>query len=309
MANYLGYFFQGMASGIQSGFEMGWKKKQKKELEAAQKKVIEEGAVLNNAAAEMMKDKIITDDEMVKWNALILASGKEVREMSKGWDTAIKEMNAKGCEQYKQRFEMMSENIASFNPADFSQSYEEAIKYYPGQQIYFDTANNIIKKKHEAMQTQPIQTPAESTMGTQNALDYKRAVDYLSKFINTDPDSFNKIKEGLQKNTGLDLSVITQESLRDPNRNLPPEIAPQTEKNVEPAPIEPYTEETPPKPSLLQKGVSTVKNWLNMKGTPQQKDYTTLTEAELYQQLKAADPESEEYIALYEEAKRRGLVK
>ena len=38
-------------------------------------------------------------------------------------------------------------------------------------------------------------------------------------------------------------------------------------------------------------------------------DYTTLSEKELYGQIQASDPTSEEYAVLYEEAKRRGLVK
>jgi len=170
----------------------------------------------------------------------------------------------------------------------------------------YDNMKEIKIQAQQAKMEQEASQPVEPITGTQSALDYKRAVDYLTKFVNIDPESFNKIKEGLEKNTGLDLSVITQESLKNPA--LPPQIAPQTEQNPELETIEPYTETEPTQPSLLQKGVSTVKNWLNMKGTPV-KDYSTLSETELYQQLKAADPASEEYIALYEEAKRRGLVK
>jgi len=49
--------------------------------------------------------------------------------------------------------------------------------------------------------------------------DYKGAVDYLKNFskITTPPDTFNKVKAGLQnKFPDIDLSDITQESLREP---------------------------------------------------------------------------------------------
>jgi len=51
--------------------------------------------------------------------------------------------------------------------------------------------------------------------------DYKGAVDYLKNFskITTPPDTFNKVKAGLQnKFPDIDLSDITQESLREPEK-------------------------------------------------------------------------------------------
>ena len=51
--------------------------------------------------------------------------------------------------------------------------------------------------------------------------DYKGAVDYLKNFskITTPPDTFNRVKAGLQnKFPDIDLSDITQESLREPEK-------------------------------------------------------------------------------------------
>jgi hypothetical protein len=149
MAGTFGYFLQGMAGGIQSSFEMGWKKKQKKELEAAQKKIAEEGAILNNAVQDMMDDKIITDDEMIRYEALLFASGKEVQDMSKGWTDAIRNMNKEGAEQYKEKFEMFTENLGNFDLKNFEASYQEAVKLYPTQKTSFDAAYEIIKRKSE----------------------------------------------------------------------------------------------------------------------------------------------------------------
>jgi hypothetical protein len=199
MTGYGGYFLQGMASGMQSGFEMGWKKKQQRELETQQKKVIEEGTILNKAAAEMMGDKIITDDEMVKWNALLLASGKEVQEMSKGWDNAIRDMNAKGCEYYKNMFEMFGENIGNFDLNNFSKSYEEAIKYYPNQKVYFDAANNIIKKKNEAAQTPKEVTPYEFYTGSPASVQSQTAESVAGQTAGLGNVKFNQPNTGTSK--------------------------------------------------------------------------------------------------------------
>ena len=67
-----------------------------------------------------------------------------------------------------------------------------------------------------------------------------------------------------------------------------------------PAPITP--EPIPVKePSLIEKGIEGVKGWLGKKGT--EKDYTNMSEEELYNLAMAGDK------LAYEEAKRRGLIK
>ncbi|MEA2015507.1 MAG: hypothetical protein U9O59_02125, partial [Actinomycetota bacterium] len=51
---------------------------------------------------------------------------------------------------------------------------------------------------------------------TPKVTDLNTAVNYLTKLVNLPPDKWNMAKAGLEKNTGLDLSAITQESLREP---------------------------------------------------------------------------------------------
>jgi len=192
--------------------------------------------------------------------------------------------------------------------------------------------------------------------------DYKGAVDYLSKFINTDPTTFNKIKAGFQNQfPNIDMSSITQESIREPekitktkavdsndilfgtngimkayinsgsqlgdeqkaeilnNYNLiKPSLSADVRTQVEDylkqigidvnAPVEaPIPEPTPetPQPGPLQKGVNAVKNWLGMKGTPQQQgqqDYTAMGDDELADLALTGDQ------AAINELKRRGLL-
>ena len=57
-----------------------------------------------------------------------------------------------------------------------------------------------------------------ATPKTPGITDYKGAADYLNKFINANPETFNAIKAGLEKNTGIDLSAITQQSLKTPEK-------------------------------------------------------------------------------------------
>jgi len=59
---------------------------------------------------------------------------------------------------------------------------------------------------------------------TVKASDYTTVVNYLSKFKYARPEVFEKIKTGLQKQfPHLDLSAITQESLREPQKEEEPE--------------------------------------------------------------------------------------
>lgn len=70
---------------------------------------------------------------------------------------------------------------------------------------------------------------------------------------------------------------------------------------------EPVTTTPEKQPGMIEKGVTAVKDWLGMKGTPEAgetgKDYTTMEEEELYNLAIAGDK------LAYEEAKRRGLIK
>ena len=61
---------------------------------------------------------------------------------------------------------------------------------------------------------QPTTTPK-----TAGISDYNGAANYLSKFVNAAPDTFNKVLAGLQKQfPNIDMSGITQESLKTPEK-------------------------------------------------------------------------------------------
>jgi len=194
--------------------------------------------------------------------------------------------------------------------------------------------------------------------------DYKGAVDYLSKFVNTDPTTFNKIKAGFQNQfPNIDMSGITQESLKtpekvttakpkvqDPNdvlfgtngimknyinsgsqlgdeqkteiRNnynlIKPSLSANVRTQVEDylqqigidvnAPIEtpiPEPEPTTSKPSFLGNiwnKITKPGGTPAYKGTPQQKDYTAMSDDELADLALFGD------TSAIEELKRRGLI-
>ena len=252
---------------------------------------------------------------------------------------------------------LTKEKIAAFKSgADAEEKRKqslEVMKSIPEEsRISYGQETGIISKEF-----QPTTAPKAPGIS-----DYKGAVDYLSKFINTDPTTFNKIKAGFQNQfPNIDMSSITQESIREPekitktkavdsndilfgtngimkayinsgsqlgdeqkaeilnNYNLiKPSLSADVRTQVEDylkqigidvnAPVEaPIPEPTPetPQPGPLQKGVNAVKNWLGMKGTPQQQgqqDYTAMGDDELADLALTGDQ------AAINELKRRGLL-
>ena len=86
-------------------------------------------------------------------------------------------------------------------------SPDELLKAHPGADWEFNSS----LKKYIVKQTTGTRTAGIS--------DYNSVASYLSKFVNAPPDTFNKIKAGYQnKFPDIDMSSITQESLREPEK-------------------------------------------------------------------------------------------
>jgi len=83
-------------------------------------------------------------------------------------------------------------------------SPEELLKVHPGADWEF---NSSLKKYIVKQITGP---------RTAGISDYNSAATYLSKFVNSPLDVFNKEKASIQNKFGIDVSNITQESLREP---------------------------------------------------------------------------------------------
>jgi len=154
MTGYGGYFLQGMASGIQSGFEMGWKKKQQKKLEDEQQKITEGTTLFNNMVKQYGEDGVYSDDDMAMLNVAFLSAGVEVKERIKGTHEAILAMNKSKVEQDFQWLELASSWTDGLDPKNAKEIFD-----YVGSQIttekgknYYTAYENMYKKKYEAAQ-------------------------------------------------------------------------------------------------------------------------------------------------------------
>jgi len=313
-------------------------------------------------------------------------------------------------EQAKHINDMLEEQLST--EGNMLELGVKADKGFMGKYYTPESMDYVKKLRMGALSNKPIGTqmyeesygklPAEAPE-TPKVTDYNTAASYLSKFINAAPETFNQIKAGLQKNTGLDLSAITQQSLKEPvkvtveetpegeitagqkrtwdmassvlfgssdwvtgiskpgiisqsisgklnmgqpltkeentevrnNYNaikgtLPDEIKSVIESQLkrygipleEPiATTEPVTT-TPKQPGIIDKGVTAVKDWLGMKGTPEagkiptpkvptgEKEalIPTMSNQELHDTLMNTDPSDPIYKSLYDEAVKRGLI-
>jgi len=157
MTGYQGFFLQGMASGIQSGFEMGWKKKQQKKLEDAKKKLEDESFLINNMIAEAGKDGYWSDDEVTQINTAVLAGGYEIQERYKSAREAISSMNKNQFEQELQWFDSITGALSDglIDPKNASEIFEFGRSNFAtskkGKDLY-NAYENMYKKKYEAAQ-------------------------------------------------------------------------------------------------------------------------------------------------------------
>jgi len=274
MANdYSGFFLQGLAGGIQTGMNMGtqlqemkWQKKQRKQLEETQAKMLEAGNIWNAKIKEVTADNTVTDEEIAQLNTVFLSGGYEFMEH---YSSAMNYITGMKDKEYKQEIEWINlfiSGIEGLAPGDVQAAYDyikPKITSEKGLNM-LEAYTNMQKKRYEVAQAQPTaevfstagatqeaypgagyeysatakgyvptyQKPTTETPTTPKATDYNTAASYLSKFVNAKPEVFEQVKAGLQKNTGLDLSGITQESLREPKAAGKPRVTslPQLEE-------------------------------------------------------------------------------
>lgn len=255
MANFLGYALRAGVSTFQSGFNMGqmkWQQNEKKKLQKKQDEILEAASVFNNMVAQRGEDGSYSDDDMMKINTSYMALGYEVKERVDGTYKAIQAMDKKTIEANYQWFDWLLDVTQDMKSGDAQEIWDTGRPIVSGEkglQMY-EALESISKKRADvASKPQPVDPldvykatptanmpygmtkqmgeqagfnmpdvmPVEAeTPTTPKATDYNTAANYLSKFVNAKPEVFEQVKAGLQKNTGLDLSGITQNSLREP---------------------------------------------------------------------------------------------
>ena len=250
MAGTGGYFLQGLAGGLQTGYnmrmnkmEMDWKKKEREALKKKQDEFIEVSQKVQGMITKFGEDGAYSSDEILQLNTAIMAGGIEIQQQFKDWMKSIQDGDREKVSQQKGYIDSWLNEIDGFTPENIDSVFNSVSQYvtHPEAKKYLDASMAIKKKKAEyadpnvkaweragtlPMESRPeylraqgIDIPQPTTAPkTPGITDYKGAVDYLSKFINANPETFNAILAGLEKNTGIDLSAITQQSLKTPEK-------------------------------------------------------------------------------------------
>jgi len=152
-----GFFLKGMAGGIQTGFNMGWQKKQQKMLEDKEKKITEGTAVYNNLITQLGADGAYSDDDIMQLNTAFWAAGYEVQEKVKSAHSAILTMNNNQLEQDFKWLDLAANWTEGLDPSNAKEIFEfmrSNATTDKGKSL-FTAYENIYKKKYEAVQAQP----------------------------------------------------------------------------------------------------------------------------------------------------------
>lgn len=253
MAKYSGSWYKGFASTFNpiAGINLGlqWKEKKK-----AQKKIDDavEQLKINsmNLAAKFdaaRADGSISQEEYGDAMSWALPLGKEImgktKELYNNYQDMTpdqlqseidninavldfsKELNFTNIEEMKAFGKKLTQPDAKMQWDLIIKSIEN--RKNPAQPEVFPTAEALRAKYPEAgvryteqgyVPTFGEVTPSEAPK-TPGITDYNSAINYLSKFVNAPIDTFNKIKAGFQSQfPNIDLSAVTQESLREPEK-------------------------------------------------------------------------------------------
>ena len=254
MAKTGGFFLQGLGSGLQTGFQMGqqiremkWKKDERDKLEKAQEKIMEGVTTFNNKIKEFYADGTISDDENMQLTTMYLSSAYDVKDKIEGTYKAIQQGQKDIVDQNFQWLDLYGNWVEGLDPSNIPELFDYVKGNIKGKkaQEMFTAYDNVLKKKAEALRGQQPEV-FTSPSGVQSAYpeagweyssaakgyvptfqkptevkvagisDYNSAATYLSKFVNSPLDVFNKEKTSIQNKFGIDVSNITQESLREP---------------------------------------------------------------------------------------------
>lgn len=254
--SYSGSFLKGLGEGLGTGFQIGqqakewkWQKAEKERIQKEKDDLAESVSIFNKKLESYYADGTLSDDEKLQLHTAYLGSAYNVQEVIKGSYDAIMKMDKDTLENNLNWLKFYRESLGDLDPSNIPQLYE----YTKGQMIgekgkqMFVAGDNLLKKQYEEKQKQkPVsfQSPEEllkvypdssytysadaggyiptftkpTEIKTPGISDYNSAATYLSKFVNSPLDVFNKEKASIQNKFGIDVSNITQESLREPEK-------------------------------------------------------------------------------------------
>lgn len=165
MADYSGYFLKGLAGGITTGVnlgqqiqEMNWQKKQRKQLEERQKKMLEVGNLFNAKVKEIFADNIISDEEESQLITIYLSGGYEFMDH---YGNAMSHISGMKDKELRQEFEWMDSFIdmtSGFSPDAIPEIYDSFEKQFITSEKgknYFAANKRMQEKRYEVAQARP----------------------------------------------------------------------------------------------------------------------------------------------------------
>jgi len=265
MAGYGGYFLQGLASGLESGVNLGmkltqlrWAKQKKKEMDDLQAKMSDTWNTIGQEIISLANDGQLSDDDLLKVYTITIAAPYQMQDYMQNLRNSLSQFNTKDFDKQMEYVRSFYEYAQGLDPKDIDTLYETFRKQItnPHALTLFEVADKKLRHEYEMAQEAPTpevfrsveelrekypnagytysasaggyvptyREPEKAEVPTVKASDYTTAVNYLSKFKYAKPEIFEKIKAGYQKQfPHLDLSAITQESLREPKIEQVPE--------------------------------------------------------------------------------------
>lgn len=243
MASYGGFFLKGLAGSLQGMpqriYDIRWKKKQEEKLQKKQDELMEIASSYRRTADELGADGWYSDDDMMKLNAITITGGTEFQEIIKETHNHIQGMYDSQVEKDFELVDSFIEMSKGMNLKDLDESLEKIRGFVKSEGALNKLAayESLSEKKHEiqpTVETFPtagavteaypeagfkyteegyvptFQKPEAPTMA-----DEKSAVTLLRTFINATPEQFEAQKVRIEERTGLDLSVYTQDILKE----------------------------------------------------------------------------------------------
>jgi len=263
----IGYFMGGISKGIQSGISMGtqltqlkWQKQKKKEIDDLNIKMTDTWNTISQEIVSLANDGQLSDDDKLKIYAMTMAAPYEMQSVMQNLRSSLSQFKTKDFENQMEYVKTFYDYAQGLDPKDIGSLYETVRNYItdPHALTLFEVADKRLRHEYEAARAEPtaeVFTSAEAvrekypkagvryadegyvpTFGepteakTPGITDYNSAVNYLSKFKYSPPDIFNKMKTGFQSQfPNIDISAVTQESLREPEPEPTPPTAPAIE--------------------------------------------------------------------------------
>ena len=244
---YSGYFMKGLAGGLQSGISMGtnltqlkWAKKKKKEIDELNVKMNDTWNTIGQEIVSLANDGQLSEDDKLKIYAMTMAAPYEMQSVMQNLRSSLSQFKTKDLENQMEYVKTIYEYAKGLDPKDINSIYESVRPFItdPHALTLFEVCDKRLR--HEVTPTEPITevfTSAEAvrekypeagvkytdegyvpTFGEPTGptmADEKSAINLLRSFIRATPEQFEKQRTNLEQRTGLDLSIYTQDILKE----------------------------------------------------------------------------------------------